>query len=262
MLLSRIVYLLSLRYAAGAYPVAFVSMDNCSHNGEKLRNAMLLISSGYVKKGFLDKGFLDYVSDESRVAFPRSMIDKITPRPDASVLKTLKAEGWEDMDAIVTAKHTYIAPYVNAEEAQYLVMEDNFPAGRPALEESGVYMTTGDTVNRTERMKVTTCLNPLHTALALSGCLLGYRLICDEMKDEDLVKMVRELGYTEGLPVVTDPGIIEPRAFIDEVIGIRLPNPFMPDTPQRIATDTFQKLPYVSARPLRHISKEAWTFRS
>lgn len=170
------------------------------------------------------------------------MIDKITPRPDASVLETLKKEGWEDMDAIVTSKHTYIAPYVNAEEAEYLVIEDSFANGRPALEKSGVYMTDRDTVNRTERMKVTTCLNPLHTSLALSGCLLGYKLINEEMKDEDLVKMIKRLGYTEGLPVVTNPGIIEPKAFIDEVISVRLPNPFMPDTPQRIATDTSQKL--------------------
>ncbi len=242
MLLSRIVYFMSLRYKEGEAPLTFVSMDNCSKNGEKLRSALLLIASMYVKEGKLEKGFLDYLSDETKVAFPWSMIDKITPRPDSSVLETLKKEGWEDMDAIVTSKHTYIAPYVNAEEIQYLVIEDTFPNGRPPLEKSGVYMTTRTTVNRTERMKVTTCLNPLHTSLALSGCLLGYNLINEEMKDEDLLKMVKRLGYTEGLPVVTNPEIIDPKAFIDEVINIRLPNPFMPDTPQRIATDTSQKL--------------------
>ena len=40
-----------------------------------------------------------------------------------------------------------------------------------------------------------------------------------------------------------DPGILSPKAFIDEVVQQRLPNPFMPDTPQRIATDTSQKIP-------------------
>lgn len=242
MLLSRIVRLLSLRYELGQYPLTFVSMDNCSKNGEKLREAMITIANEYVKNGSLDKKFLDYISNEKVIAFPWSMIDKITPRPDKTVLEDLKKDGWEDMDAIVTEKHTYIAPYVNAEETQYLVIEDNFPGGRPPLEKSGVYMTSRETVNKTERMKVTTCLNPLHTSLALSGCLLGYTLINEEMKDEDLLKMVKRLGYTEGLPVVTDPGIINPRSFIDEVINIRLPNPFMPDTPQRIATDTSQKL--------------------
>ncbi len=242
MLLCRIVYLLSLRWKEGGYPLTFVSMDNCSKNGEKLRSALLLVASEYVKSGSLPGEFIDYISDEKRVSFPWSMIDKITPRPDASVLETLKKEGWEDMDAIVTGKHTYIAPYVNAEETQYLVIEDSFANGRPSLEKSGVYMTTRDIVNRTERMKVTTCLNPLHTALALSGCLMGYTLINEEMKDSDLVALIKRLGYTEGLPVVTNPEIIEPKSFIDEVINVRLPNPFMPDTPQRIATDTSQKL--------------------
>ena len=91
-------------------------------------------------------------------------------------------------------------------------------------------------------MKVCTCLNPLHTFLAVSGCLLGYTLIADEMKDPDLLRLVKRLGYEEGLPVVVDPGIIKPRDFIDEVVNIRIPNPFMPDTPQRIACDTSQKL--------------------
>ena len=44
------------------------------------------------------------------------------------------------------------------------------------------------------------------------------------------------------MPVVVNPGIIDPKAFIDEVMEVRLPNPFMPDSPQRIATDTSQKL--------------------
>ena len=110
------------------------------------------------------------------------------------------------------------------------------------MDKAGVYFTDRETVNKVEKMKVCTCLNPLHTALALSGCLLGFGLICDEMKDKDLKKMVEILGYKEGLPVVVDPKIIKPKTFIYEVIEKRLPNPFMPDTPQRIATDTSQKL--------------------
>ena len=91
-------------------------------------------------------------------------------------------------------------------------------------------------------MKVCTCLNPLHTCLAVSGCVLGYEKIADEMKDEDLVSLIKQIGYVEGLPVVVDPKILNPKEFIDTVIGKRLPNPFMPDTPQRIACDTSMKL--------------------
>ncbi|NLB19700.1 MAG: mannitol dehydrogenase family protein, partial [Clostridium sp.] len=143
---------------------------------------------------------------------------------------------------IVTSKNTYIAPYVNAEVPEYLVIEDLFPNGRPALEKAGVYFTTRETVNKTETMKVTTCLNPLHTALAVYGCILGYESIFEEMKDVELKKLVEKIGYDEGMPVVVDPEILSPKEFIDEVINERLPNPFIPDTPQRIATDTSQKV--------------------
>ena len=93
-----------------------------------------------------------------------------------------------------------------------------------------------------EKMKVCTCLNPLHTTLAVFGCLLGYDLISKEMKDPVLKKLVEIIGHEEGMPVVVDPGIIRPEKFLDEVLNVRIPNPFMPDTPQRIATDTSQKL--------------------
>jgi hypothetical protein len=93
-----------------------------------------------------------------------------------------------------------------------------------------------------ERMKVCTCLNPLHTALAIFGCLLDYKKISDEMRDDELTKLIKTIGYKEGLPVVINPGIIDPKDFIDTVVKVRLPNPFMPDTPQRIACDTSQKL--------------------
>jgi len=132
---------------------------------------------------------------------------------------------------------------VNAEIPQYLVLEDKFPNDRPPLEKAGVYFTDRNTVSMVEQMKVTTCLNPLHTALAVYGCLLGYTSIAAEMKDTGLSALVERIGFVEGMPVVTDPGIIQPMDFIREVVEQRLPNPFIPDTPQRIATDTSQKVP-------------------
>lgn len=234
--------LLFERFKAGAKPIAVVSMDNCSHNGEKLKSSVVTIGNEWLNKGFVECDFVNYITDESSVSFPWTMIDKITPRPAASVANTLTASGVENMNVVITSKKTYIAPFVNAEGPQYLVIEDRFPNGRPALEKTGVYMTDRDTVNKVERMKVTTCLNPLHTALAVYGCLLGYTLIADEMKDAQLLELVREIGLIEGMPVVTDPKILSPKEFVDEVINVRIPNPFMPDTPQRIATDTSQKV--------------------
>lgn len=234
--------LLNERYNAGKAPVAVVSMDNCSHNGEKLQSSVVTMAKEWLEKGYVDKGFVEYITDENQVSFPWSMIDKITPRPAESVAKELEEAGVEDMAPVITSKNTYIAPFVNAEGPQYLVIEDKFPNGRPALEKAGVYMTDRDTVNKVERMKVTTCLNPLHTALAVYGCVLGYTLIADEMKDKELKKLVEIIGLKEGMPVVTDPGILSPTDFVDEVLNVRMPNPFMPDAPQRIATDTSHKV--------------------
>ncbi len=240
--MSIVAAMMFRRFNAGAYPIALVSMDNCSHNGEKLKSSVVEIAKVWQEKGFVGEDFIAYLEDESKVAFPWSMIDKITPRPAKVVEDSLLNDGIEEMAPIVTSRNTFIAPFVNAERPQYLVVEDRFPNGRPALEKAGVYLTDRDTVNCTERMKVTTCLNPLHTALAVYGCLLRYTLICEEMKDEDLVKLVTRLGYVEGLPVVVDPKILSPKAFIDEVMTERLPNVFMPDDPRRIATDTSQKV--------------------
>ena len=235
--------MLYARFQAGAQPIAMVSMDNCSHNGEKLKSSVVTIVDGWVANDHVPSAFAEWVKAESKVSFPWSMIDKITPRP-ADVIRDQLAElGVEDMAPVVTIRNTYIAPFVNAEIPQYLVVEDRFPNGRPALEKAGVYLCDRDTVNMTERMKVTTCLNPLHTALAVYGCLLGYTSIAAEMQDAQLVKLVKTIGYDEGLPVVVNPGIIDPKAFIDEVVEQRLPNPFIPDMPQRIATDTSLKVP-------------------
>lgn len=241
--MSMTAALLWERFLAGGAPIAVVSMDNCSHNGEKLRASVMTVVEQWQKRGFVSAEFAAWVQNEAQVSFPWSMIDKITPRPAKAVEEALAAAGVEGMAPIVTSKNTYIAPFVNAERPQYLVVEDRFPNGRPPLEKAGVYMTDRDTVNRTEKMKVTTCLNPLHTALAVYGCLLGYDSIAAEMQDPQLKKLVERIGYDEGIPVVVDPGILSPMDFIHEVIDQRLPNPFIPDTPQRIATDTSQKVP-------------------
>lgn len=240
--IGKVAALLYARFEAGEKPIAMVSMDNCSHNGDKLYQAVTAFAKAWVEKGLVPEKFMAYITDEKKVSFPWTMIDKITPRPDKSVEEILKKDGVEELEPVITSKNTYVAPFVNAEECEYLVVEDVFPNGRPALEKVGVYFTDRDTVNKVEKMKVCTCLNPLHTALAVFGCLLGYQLISKEMQDEELKKLVQKIGYVEGLPVVVNPGIIEPKKFIDQVVEIRIPNPFMPDTPQRIATDTSQKL--------------------
>lgn len=232
------------RYVAGKYPIAVVSMDNCAHNGERLKSAVITIAGKWLEKGNVAADFVSYLKNEQLVSFPWTMIDKITPRPSQMIANELTEMGIEQMMPITTDKGTFIAPFVNAEVPQYLVIEDVFPNGRPAFKkiQAGVYLADRETVNRVERMKVTTCLNPLHTALAVYGCLLGYTRISEEMKDEQLKKLVTQIGAVEGMKVVTDPVIFSANDFLEEVLNERLPNPYVPDTPQRIATDTSQKM--------------------
>ena len=240
--MGKVAVLLYERFQAGALPLTVQSMDNCSHNGDKVKAGVLQYVEKWVAEGLVPAAFRDYVLDESKVTFPWAMIDKITPRPHEKVQALLAEDGFEDTQTIETEKHTFTAPFVNAEETEYLVIEDHYTNGRPPLELGGVLYTDRETVDKVETMKVTTCLNPLHTAMSIYGCLLGYDLISAEMKDADIRAFIQKIGYMEAMPVVTDPGVLNPYEFIGAVLNRRLPNPFMPDAPQRIAMDTSQKL--------------------
>lgn len=240
--MAVLVAMLYVRYQVGKYPLALVSMDNCSQNGAKLRESVLTMAEEWKKAGYVDEGFVSYVSDEDTVAFPWTMIDKITPRPSERIADDLEKTGVEYMQPVITGKQTYIAPFVNAEKPQYLVIEDHFPNGRPALEKGfGVYMTDRNTVNLSERMKVTVCLNPVHSATGPLGVVLGYDLFAHMLNtNEDMMKMARMVAYDEGLPVVPNPGILSPQAFVDELFNDRFPNEYLGDTNLRLAVDVSQ----------------------
>ena len=72
-----------------------MSLDNCSHNGTKLYEAVHAIAKKWADSGLTDKGFLAYIENPAKVSFPWSMIDKITPRPDDSVKNMLEKSGFE-----------------------------------------------------------------------------------------------------------------------------------------------------------------------
>ena len=240
--MTLVTSMLKARFETGAYPLALVSMDNVSQNGKKLRASVLEVASVWKEEGFLSEEAFAYISDENKVSFPWTMIDKITPRPDESVRDMLSEDGMEDMDIIVTDRRTYIAPFVNAEGPQYLVVEDHFPNGRPPLEKAGIYMADRDTVNASERMKVTVCLNPVHSALGPYGVVLGIDKFYEVMRDPQLHKLAELVGPTEGMAVVIDPEILSPEAFMKELMEERFPNPYIHDTSQCLCTDISQGL--------------------
>ena len=237
--LEQLVSGLHARFNENAPPLALVTMDNFAENGEKLAHAVLAVAEVWEQRGFVPAGFVPYLKTYS---YPWTMIDKITPRPSADVAKILQDEGYQDIEVSKTAKNTFVASFVNAESAQYLVIEDDFPNGRPPLEKAGIYFADKETVRKIDQMKVCACLNPLHTILAISGMLLNIPTISECMKNDALVRLIKA-SAEEALPVVADPGIINPRTFLEEVITERFPNPFIPDEPARIACDTSQKVP-------------------
>ena len=233
--------LLFHRFEAGGAPITLMSCDNFSRNGDKLRESVLAVAASWEEQGSVPAGFITWLSDRKMVGFPISVIDKITPRPSEMIATELADLGFIDME--VTAPFgAPLAGFVNTEPTEYLVVEDAFVGARPPFEDFGVVVTDRQTCDDFERMKVTTCLNPLHTALAVSGCLLRFPTIDAEMRDPSLKRMVERLGWDEGMPVVVDPGVVNPADFLREVLEVRLPNPYLPDDPARIAMDTSQKL--------------------
>lgn len=234
--------LLLHRFEAGAEPITLMSCDNFSHNGDILRESIVTIIEGWLAAGSVSEDFVAWVKNPATVGFPISVIDKITPRPNESIAVELAELGFEDM-SIETPARTPLAGFVNSEPTEYLIIEDAFAGERPPFEDFGVKIASRQVCDDFEHMKVTTCLNPLHTALAVSGCLLRFPTIDSEMRDPALAALAHKLGWDEGLAVVVDPGIVAPTDFLREVLEVRFPNPYLPDDPARIAMDTSQKLP-------------------
>lgn len=241
--MGRTCALLLARFNAGAHPIAMVSTDNFSKNGLYFYNSVITIAEGWQEKGLVGQDFIDYLSNPDKVSFPWSMIDRITPNPSNEVACFLTKIGFSDVGIIQTPGGTGFSSFANTEKVNYLVIEDSFPNGRPPLEKTGVIFCDRKTAELADTMKVTACLNPLHTCLAIFGCLFGYTRIWQEMEDKDLVTLIKLLGYKENLPVLESPKVIKPKDFIDELILHRLPNTSLPDAPQRIAQDTSQKIP-------------------
>ncbi len=110
----------------------------------------------------------------------------------------LTALGVAGMTITKSATGTVSAPFVNAEVTEYLVLEDHFPNGRPPLEQAVSTSPIGHRgeVGENEGRHLS---EPLHTALAVFGCLLDYQTISAEMRDTDLVTLVERIAG-ESLP--------------------------------------------------------------
>ena len=111
------------------------------------------------------------------VAFPATMVDRITPARCAGTLD-LARELLGRTDAAA----------VECEAFRQWVMEDHFPIGRPDWQAGGALFVRD--VRSYETMKLR-MLNGTHSMLAYAGFLVGHRYVRDVMQDAALSRLVQ-----------------------------------------------------------------------
>ncbi|WP_439690253.1 mannitol dehydrogenase family protein [Curtobacterium sp. SP.BCp] len=225
---ARLVAGLDARRAAGAGRIALVSLDNLTHNGEVLRDAVTSTVS--------DAELLAWI--EANVAFPSSMVDRITPATTAADVDGLAGfPGALEGDRV---------PVVTEPFAEW-VLEDRFDGiDRPAWETAGVRLV--DDVTPYEQRKLW-LLNGSHSLLAYLGLLLGHETVAQAMDDPRCRSAVEQLWDESAAELpLPDTEVDAARAALVE----RFANPRIRHTLRQIASGGSQKLPVRVGDVLRH----------
>lgn len=211
---------LKRRRAAGLVPFTVMSCDNIPGNGHVAENAV----AGLARLS--DPAFADWIA--ANVAFPNSMVDRITPATTAREIAHC-AETF----GIADARPVY------CEEFTQWVLEDRFTAGRPALEAVGVTFVAD--VAPFELMKIR-ILNGGHAAIAYPGELLDVHFVHEAMEEPLIAAFLAKLERTEIRPCVPPvPGVD-----LDDYVALierRFANPKIGDTISRLAQDGSNRQP-------------------
>src|ERR1700728_882678 len=211
---------LKRRRAAGVPPFTLMSCDNTPGNGHVCENAVTGLAE------LADPELARWI--RASVAFPNSMVDRITPATTDRERTILRGKcGLEDNWPVF------------CEEFRQWVVEDKFPAGRPALETVGVTFTSD--VSPYELMKIR-ILNGGHAAIAYPAGLLDIHFVHEAMADEQIRAFLEKLTKSEVQPVVPPP----PNTSLDdyrELIARRFANPKIGDTIQRLCFDGSNRQP-------------------
>ena len=223
-----VVEALRRRREAGTAPFTVMSCDNVRGNGDLARRMILAYARRRDENG-LHAGapIADWI--ESEVAFPNSMVDRITPVTAPEDIEMVAAEyGIDDAWPVVS------------EDFVQWVLEDDFPSGRPAYEEVGVQMV--EDVEPYELMKLR-LLNCSHQAIAYFGLLLGQTYADEAAVDEHLAPFTRVLYMDhEGTPAVPEVPGIDLTAYKDELMA-RFANREVKDTLARLAAESSDRIP-------------------
>ena len=219
---------LAARRAADAGPLSLLSCDNLAGNGEVLRRAVLDYGAA------VDAALVAWIADN--VAFPSSMVDRITPATtEADLAQAAELLGLRDEGVVVT------------EPFSQWVVEDRFAAGRPAWELAGVTLT--DDVAPYEAIKLR-LLNGSHSTLAYLGLLAGHELVFDAIADPAIGHAVTRLMSDDVAPTLAVPEGFDVTAYQLQ-LRQRWHNQAIRHRLAQIAMDGSQKLPNRLFGPIR-----------
>jgi D-arabinitol 4-dehydrogenase len=208
------------RRRTGAGKLTLLCCDNLRHNGDRSRAGLLefLERAG-------DLALLDWV--RRHTSSPNAMVDRITPRPTVAVRERVHAATGRDDAAAVMA-----------EEFIQWVIEDDFCNERPAWQRVGVEMVPSVAPYEEAKIRI---LNASHSAIAWAGTLAGYRTIDEGARDPRIRGFAHDY-VSDDVIVCLRPSPIDLERYRDSVLE-RFCNAALGDTNQRVAMDSFAKLP-------------------
>jgi mannitol 2-dehydrogenase len=217
---GAIVAALKARRAAGVAPFTVMSCDNLPGNGHVTAAAVI----GTARLS--DTAFADWIA--ANVAFPNGMVDRITPATGPRERAMAAAFGLADDPVPVTC-----------EPFRQWVVEDNFPAGRPALEKVGVTFTPH--VHAYEMMKIR-ILNGGHATIAYPGGLMDIEYVHEAMAHPLIAGFLDKVERDEIIPYVPPVPDTDLAAYYD-LIRERFSNPEVADTERRLCLDGSNRQP-------------------
>jgi mannitol 2-dehydrogenase len=217
---GAIIKALKNRRAAGVQPFTVMCCDNLPGNGHVTHAAV----SGLARLS--DPEMADWI--DANVAFPNAMVDRITPATGPRERALAASFGLDDDPVPVTC-----------EPFRQWVVEDTFPAGRPALERVGV--TFSDQVHAYEMMKIR-ILNGGHAIIAYPGGLMDIEYVHEAMANPLISALLDKVERQEVIPFVPPVPNTDIPAYYD-LIRARFSNPEVADTERRLCLDGSNRQP-------------------
>ena len=205
---------------AGTPPFTVQSCDNLQGNGDVSKR--MLVSFAHLRDPQLGNWI------ENNVAFPNSMVDRITP----ATTDPLRAEVTRMLGGVQDAWPVVAEPF------RQWVIEDHFGNGRPPYEEVGAQIT-GDVLPY-ELMKIH-MLNASHQAFCHLGVLLGYETTDQAMADPLIPQLLTRYMDTVRPLIDEPPG--ENLMNYQRTLLERFANPAAKDQLARIAFDASSRIP-------------------